>query len=273
MKQLNKMTLGLLLCAYLFSPLLYAQEAAKKATVMIVTTVHWNMDKTDGSQDEWLALEKEYYDKVTSKNEYILGANFLTHAFTADNSEAIWVTLYENWDAIEEANDRTEELVKAGWPDEAARDAYFSKQGSYYTTHHSDEIYSVLDGGKNITERPTEPLIYYVRVSQMAFPEDGKEGEMKTLLDEYNQNVTFKNEYVLGYYIYRHMWGADSRNFTEVYAVKSLCDIESYFAKNIELEDALWTKEEQKARDEKDDKYWTGIHGDYIWRNVPALLK
>ncbi len=270
---MNKMTLGLLLCAYLFSPFLYAQEAEKKATIMIVTTVHWNMDKTDGSNDAWLALEKEYFDKVTSKNEYILRANFLTHFFTTDNSEAIWVSLYENWDAIEKANDRTNELIMAGWPDEAARAKFMAEQGSYYSSMHSDEIYAVLDGGKAIAERSSEPLIYYVRVSQMAYPEDAKDGEMIALLDEYNQNVTFKNEYVLGYYLYRHMWGADSRNLTEVYAVKSLCDIQSYFDKNTELEDAKWTADEQKARAEKDDKYWTGIHGDYIWRNVPALVK
>jgi len=273
MKQLNKMTLGLLLCAYLFSPLLYAQEAAKKATVMVVTTVHWNMDKTDGSNDAWMALEKEYFDKVTSKNEFILRANFLTHAFTADNSEAIWVTLYENWDAIEDANDRTNELIMEGWPDEAARAKFMAEQSSYYTNMHSDEIYSVLDGGKAITERSTEPMIYYVRVSQMASPDDAVPGEMAAMRKEFNENVTFKNEYILGYYIYRHMWGADNRNLTEVYAVNSLCDIEASFDKNQELMDAKWSEDEQKARGEKMSKYWTGIHGDYIWRNVPALVK
>jgi len=107
----------------------------------------------------------------------------------------------------------------------------------------------------------------------MATPADGKPGEMKAMLDEYNENVTFKNEFILGYYMYRHMWGADNRNFTEVYAVKSLCDIEASFDRNQELTDAKWTKEEQKARGEKRDKYWTGKHGDYVWRNVPALVK
>lgn len=276
MKQLNKLSAGLLLLAFLMSPSFFAQEeATEKAetAVMVVTKVHWNFDKDDGSQDEWLAIEKEWFDKVTAKNEYIIRANFLTHYFTADNSEAIWVTIYANWEDIEKANDRTNELVEEGWPDEAARDAFFKTQSSYYTGHHSDEIYSVLSASKGLAEKPTEPLIYYARVSHLAFPEDGSNEEIKELRTQFLENVTYKNSYVKAYYSYRHMWGADNREFTEVYALGSLCDIEASFDENQVLMDAAWSEEEQKAFGEKYSKYWSGFHGDYVWSNFPDLMK
>lgn len=276
MKHLNKISIGIFLIAYLFSPTLYAQEEAaeaKEASIMVVTKVHWDLNNTDGSQEKWLALEKEFFDKVTAKNEYIMGTNFLTHYFTADNSEAIWVTIYSTWGDMEKANDRTNELIKEGWPDEAARDSFFKDQNSYYTSQHSDEIYSILDGHKSLAEKPTEPLLYYARVSHLAFPDDAVDGEMKELHTEFLENVTYKNEYVKGYWAYRHMWGADSRELTEVYAIGALGDIEASFEKNQELMDAKWSEEEQKAFGEKYGKYWSGFHADYVWRNVPALMK
>lgn len=276
MKQLNKISIALLLFTYLFSPILYAQEdstEAKKPTVMVVTKVHWVLDQTDFSQEDWLATEKEYFDKVTSKNEYIMATNFLTHYFTADNTEAIWVNIYASWEDVKKANDRTNELINEAWPDEAASDAFFKKQNSYYTTQHSDEIYSILSGGKNLAEKPTEPLLYYVRVSHLAFPDDAVKGEMKDLHTSFLENVTYKNEYVKAYYMYRHMWGADSREFTEVFAVGSLGDIEASFDKNTELINAKWSEEEQKEFGENYGKYFSGFHADYVWRNEPALMK
>jgi len=274
MKHLNKLSACLLLLAFFISPTFNAQEKAdKKATIMIVTKVHWNFENSDGSPDDWKATEKEWYDKVTSKNEYILGANFLSHYFTADNSEAIWVSTYENWDAIEKANKRTNELIEEGWPDEAARDAFMNKQSSYYTGQHSDEIYAILDGTRPLTEMPTEPLVYYARISHLAGPEDGSVEEMKELHTQYLENVTYKNSYVKGYYVYRHMWGGNNLEFTEVYAVGSLCDVEQAFDEDQKLMDAAWSEDEQKAFNEKYGKYWTGFHGDFLWRNFPFLMK
>jgi hypothetical protein len=275
MKHLNKLSACLLLLAFFVSPTFKAQEETSeqaKATIMIVTKVHWNMDN-DGTNEEWLALEKEYYDKVTAQNPYIINANFLTHYFTADNSEAIWVSTYANWEDIEKANDKSNELIKAGWPDETNRDQFFEKQSAYYTGYHSDEIYSILNGAKNLTEKPTEPLIYYARVSHLGFPEDGSTEEFKELHNSILENVTYKNTYVKAYYNYRHMWGQDNREYTEVYAVGSLCDVEASFEENQKLMDAKWTAEQQKEFGEKYGKYWSGRHGDYIWTNVPALMK
>lgn len=268
--------MGIILFAFLLSPTLWAQEEeAEKSgpTVMVVTTVHWSKDYKDGSQERWLEIEKEFHEKVTMKNEHILAANFLVHYFTADNSEAKAVALYADWSGIEKAADRNNELIKEAWPDEAARDAFFKERNAYYSTMHSDEIYSVLDGSKLLEAKPEKALLYYVRVSHLAFPADAKEGEMKELHTSYNENVTFKNEHVKAYYLYRHLYGADSRQLTEVYAVEDLASLEAMLKKNNEIAEATWTEEERKEFGEKYGKYWTGFHADYVFSGVLELMK
>lgn len=267
--------MGMILFSFILSTTLFAQEAeeAPKPTLMVVSTVHWSSDYAEGTPERWLEIEKEYHEKVTLKNEYVLNTNFLLHTFTADNSEAKAVALYASWADIEKAGERDGELIKEGWPDEAARDAFFKERGMYYSSMHSDEIYSVLDGGKALTARPEKGLLYYVRVSHLAFPADAKDGEMKELHTAYNENVTFKNEYVKAYYLYRHFYGADSRELTEVFAMENLADLEAMLKKNGELRDAAWSEEEQKEFGEKYSKYWTGFHADYVYTGVLELMK
>lgn len=276
MKQLNKITMGLLLFAFLGSPYLKAQEEeseAKVPTVLIVTTLHWNTDISDGSQEDWLANAKAIHENVTMKNDLIMHTNYMNHYFTADNSESKLISLYANWEDVELADARSGELAREAWPDSLERRAIFAEQNSYYASMHSDEIYTVLDGAKFLDEQPTEPLIYYVRISQTASPADAVPGEFKELRMEYVENIIHKNDYVKAYYVYRHMWGADSRDFVEVFVFNSLADIEPYFDKNQELLDAKWSEEEQKAIGERSSKYWTGFHADYIYRNTPELTK
>ncbi len=277
MKQTNKFTMGIALLAFLISPLLSAQENADepaKATVLVVTTVHWSTDNPDGSQEEWMALEKEYHEKVTMKNDLIVHSNFLTHYFTADNSEAIAVSSFATWEDVEKAGDVSSELIKTAWPDEAERDAFFKKRNSYYSSMHSDEIYSILGGGKYMEAKETEPMIYYVRKSHTATPDDAVDGEMKELHTEYLENVVYKNDLIKAYYLNRHRWGADSRDMGEVFVMNSLADIEASFEKNTELINAHWPEEEaRKAFFKKYSRYMTGWHGDYVYQSVPELIK
>lgn len=277
MKQTNKISFGIALLAFLISPFLYSQDAAEEAvrpTILIVTTLHWNSDKTDGSSEKWLAIEKEYHEKVTMKNELIMGTNFLTHYFTADNSESKAVSTYATWADVEKANERTGELIKAAWPDEAERDTFLKERNSYYSNMHSDEIYSILGAGKFMEAKETEPMIYYVRVSHTATPDDAKDGEMQELHTEFLENVTYKNDHVKAYYLNRHMWGADSRQMTEVFVVSSLSEIEASFDRNTELINAHWPDEDaRKAFFEKYSRFWTGWHGDFVFQSVPELIK
>ncbi len=276
MKQLSKIAIGMVLFTFLFTPYSNAQEkkdTSPKATLLSVTKVHWDFSKEDGSKEEWLKIEKEYFDKVTMKNEFILSTNFLTHYFTADNTEALAVTAYENWEAIDKATKRTEELEKKAWPNEANRKAFMNKRNSYYQSKHSDELLRVLPGAKPLADRGSEAMIYYVRVTQMAFPEDGKNEEITDFHQQYLDNVVYKNKYVQGYYVYRHGWGADSREFTEVFVVNSLADIEAGFDENGRLSDEAWSEEEQKEMGKIFSKYRTGVHGDFLYQSVPELIK
>lgn len=251
-----------------------AKPAMQQQALITVTTLHRNLDKKGGSQEEWLALEKEYFDKVTKKNELILGSNVLMHYFTPDNTEILLVSAYANWDNIEKAADRTDELIKAAWPDEAARDAFFKKRESYYATNHSDEIYREVAGGKSMKAKSDKPMIYYVRKSHFAYPENGSEKDFRALFDKYNEAVTFKNDYVKAYYPHIHAWGANNTEFTEVFVVDALGDIEKMFDRDDELFKATWTDDaKQKEFDDSFNKYFAGTHADYIYRSVPELIK
>ena len=279
MKNLVKITAGMLLFTFLLANSLFSQDEAEakeefKSAVLSVTTVHWNPDKTDGSQEEWNAIEKEYHEKVTMKNDLILHANFLTHYFTADNSEAKAITVYASLEDIAKAGKRTGELIEEGWPVEAERDAFFKTRNSYYSSLHSDELYNTLPGGVFMEEQPEDPMVYYVRVSHFEFPDDGSNDEIKAMHEEFLENVTYKNDFIKGYYPSRHYYGSDSRQMVEVFVVKSLADIEASFDKNTELINAHWPDEDaRKEFFKKYSSYWTGWHGDYIYQNVPGLGK
>jgi hypothetical protein len=251
------------------------EKAAAPAQFLItVTTLHRNMEGKDLTMDGWKALEKEYFDKVTMKNDLILGQEVLRHYFTADNTEILLVTMYGSWDAIEKADAKSDELVKAAWPDEKARKAYFDKRQMYYANNHSDEIYSTFSGAKNPPANFTKPMLYYVRKSHWASPTDGTQKEFKELRDKYLTEVTNKNDYIKAYYPNVHAWGANNTEFTEVFVVESLGDIEKAFDKDEELFKLTWN-DDAKAKDfdDKFNKYFTGVHGDYIYRSVPELTK
>jgi hypothetical protein len=277
MKQTNKFVMAILLLSFLISPVLYAQDSAEEGTsasIVVVTKVHWNPAKTDGSPEEWAALEKEYHEKVTMKNSLILHSNFLTHFFTADNSESLAISTFATWEDIEKSGEVTSKLIEEGWPDEAERKAFFKKRNSYYSPVHSDQIYTILDGGKYMDANETEPLIYYIRKSHSATPDDAVDGEMKDLHTEFLENVVYKNDYIKAYYINRHRWGQDARDINEVFVLGSLADVENSFDKNTELINAHWPDEDaRKAFFEKYNRYFSGWHGDFVYQSVPALIK
>ena len=255
----------------LSTPRLIAQERPAYVTA---TTMHWNMDYEDFSMAEWIATEKEYLDKVTKKNEHVLSAAFYLHRYTTDNTELVYVQTYANWEGIDKATARSDELAKAAWPDKAARDAYFKKQGAYYSDDHSDEIYATMDGAKLLGSTTEDDLILYVRKSRMSYPEDGSEEEFNTLRMQFTENVLHKNELVKAYYPNVHAWGSDRTEFLEAFVFSSMADLDNFGARNGELAEAYMT--DQAARDafgEKYGKYFTGVHGDYIYSVVKELQK
>ena len=134
-------SLGMLILTFLLSMNIHAQDPPKPVFITM-TTLHRNLN-TDGK--DWKATEQEYFDKVTSKNDLIIGSEILTHYYTENSSEVILVNVYKTWEDIEKAQTITDDLVKKAWPDEKARTAFFDKQNSYYIPIHSDEIYSSIE--------------------------------------------------------------------------------------------------------------------------------
>jgi hypothetical protein len=256
----------------------YSQESneeAQQPPLLIATTVHANWDYKEGTAEDWLAMEKLYFDKVTSKNEYLMRTNVLQHYYTEDNSELIFARVYKDWGSIEKAAKRDQELIEEAWPDEAEREAFFKKQSMYYTDHHSDEIYRAVQGAKLLSEEDrAAPHVYYVRTSHTAWPEDGEDKEIMDMHAEYTKQVIHMNPLLLAYYPYMHYYGADSRDFVEVFVVKSLADIENSAEINNELVEAHWPDEDKrKAFFKRFDQYQTGWHADRIFQNIPELMK
>lgn len=266
MKKNKFLVLGMLICAFLLSVNINAQEQPQPVYITI-TTMYRNLD---ADRTDWRKTEQEYYDKVTSKNQLIIGAEILNHYFTANSSEVLFVTVYKNWEDIEKSGDITDELIKKAWPDEKARKAFFDKQRSYYTTRHSDEIYTSQPaaGEKQLKTDSKEPMIVYIRRSQLSMNGQGKG------LKEFNEKVTMKNPYVKAYYPYRHAWGSDSRDFMEAFLFDSMSDFDKSNDKDDELVKAAWPKEvDRKAFFDEMNKAFTGLHGDYIYHNEPTMSK
>jgi len=275
MKTTNRLFIALTTMLLLFSNSVFSQDEAPKGPQYItVTTMHWNMDYEDFSMDEWKAVEKEYLDKVTMKNELVMGASFFLHLYTTDNTELVYVQSYANWEDIDKAGDRNGELAEAAWPDDDVRAAFFKKRSAYYSDFHSDEIYATLSGAKILSEATTEDLVCYVRRSHFAFPENGSQKEFNELRIEAAENVIHKNEYIKAYYPSVHAWGSDRREFVEAFFVNSLADLEKMQDRSGELFEAHWADEEaRKERSEIMGKYFTGVHGDYIYTFVAGLSK
>jgi len=270
-------TIKTTLLVVLFGVLLLSNSATaqeEKQYFITATTLHWNMDLEDFSMDQWKAVEKEYLDKVTKKNDFIVAQEVLLHYFTADNTELVLVTTYATWDAIEKASDKDDELIKLAWPDEKARASFFEKRANYYAHNHSDEIYHTFAGAKLPKSNFDKPMLYYVRKSTFAYPKDGSMKEFTELRKKYLDAVVFKNDFVKAYYPNVHAWGANKTDFTEVFVVETLCDIEKALDKNQELFKATWTDSAKREEyNMKMGKYFTGAHGDYIFRSVPELTK
>ena len=111
-----------------------------KPVYITVTTGHWNSHlETDFS--DWKETQKEYFEKVTMKNDLIIGSGYYNHYFTEDNTEIVFVSIYKTWADIEEAINVSAKLEEAAWPDEEERKAFLKKRNNYYSPNHSDEIY------------------------------------------------------------------------------------------------------------------------------------
>jgi len=140
MKTTKQLFSAIVLALLLFSTTtILAQDAPARPEYITVTTMYWNSEN-NGTMDEWKAVEKEYMDKVTSKNEYVMGGWYYTHLLTENSNEVLYVQSYPNWEALDKAASRNSELEKEAWPDEEARKAFLKNMNSAFSSYHSDEI-------------------------------------------------------------------------------------------------------------------------------------
>jgi len=253
--------------------IILAQNEAKAPKFITVTTLHWNMDMENFNLDQWKAVEKEYLDKVTMKNEHIIGASFYLHRFTADNTEIVYVQSYSSWAAIEEAANRNGELIKEAWAEDESRNAFFNKRDAYYAKEHSDEIYATISGAKVMAEEPTKNMICYVRKSHFSIPENDWWKEYDKLRVE-NKHIIENNEYLKAYYPSVHAWGTDRTDFVEAFFLESLGDLDKMFDRFDELIKETYPDEKvRKERGKKQGRYFTGVHSDYIYTYIAGLSK
>ena len=116
--------------------------------------------------------------------------------------------------------------------------------------------------------------ILLLRKSQFKFSPDGSQEEFMSTFKEYVENVFHKNEHIKGYYPAAHFWGSDRREFLEAFLVDTMDDLDNMFDRNGELfEEHFNTDEMKKNMGDMADKYFTGIHGDYIYTIINELRK
>lgn len=269
----TKFITTLLLAMVLGVPVAVSQDAdMQRPAYIVVTTLHWNMDMDDFDMDTWLSVEKEYFDKITAKNDKIMGSGYYTHRYSPDNRELLYVRTYANWADIDEADKRNSELAKEAWPEQEKRQEFFQKRGAYYGNFHSDEIYAPMDNAILHDRKSTEILM--VRRSQFSYPEDGSREEFNAMHKEGVDKVFRNNEKIKGYYPNAHVWGSAGNEFVEAFFVNSMADLDAMFDRNGELAKEHWPDEaERKKATALREKYFTGVHGDYIYTVVKDLIK
>lgn len=272
MKTTKPIFLGVMVIIFLFSISALGQETSNTDAAEAFEPVFITVTKTqriinpdDADFEEWMKIEKEYFDKVIMKNDYIIGSGVYFHYFTPDDSEVLLITVYKTWDDIEKASQITGKLIDEAWPDIEERANFIKKQNSHYEDQHSDEIYVSLPYTKKLETTSKKPLIYYIKRNELG---DGGSG-----FKEYFENITMKNSFIKGYNTHRHKWGSNSKDVIEMFAFDNFADIEKSFDENDRLINEYWSDEqERKAFFKEYDKLFTG-HGDYIYKSAPELRK
>lgn len=229
---------------------------------LLITTMHWNPDI---NFEEWKKVEQKYFEEITAENKYILGASVYRHMISPDDSEVIFVTKYNSLKAIEDAVDKTNDLIEKAWPDEQERMTFLEKQRGFYTGIHSDEIATSLPYQKDLATYSTDPLIVYIRKSIVSGEGSGYK--------EYFENIIMNNFYIKGYYTHKHRYGSNSMEATEVAVFENLADFEDAFVENDRLVNEYWQNEETRKAFFKEFKKMFLGHGDSLYQNIPSLSK
>jgi hypothetical protein len=142
MKKIRNILLSGLFVA--FSGMTVKVQAQAPASHVFHVNTQYSVAGLDSvARGERNAMLKEYHEKVTMKNEFVLHTWSMNHFMSEDSRE--FVTIYEvaSWNDLPKAFDRDTELEKQAWPDAKQRAEFMKKMGAYFT-HHKDAIFNGL---------------------------------------------------------------------------------------------------------------------------------
>ncbi|MBJ7881510.1 hypothetical protein [Gelidibacter salicanalis] len=100
----------------------------------------------EGNNEEFEATSKEYFDNVTSKNEYIKAYYPMAHAWGSDRTESVEAFFLDSMADLDKMFDRDTELFESHWKDEAARKGMEEKSAKYFDGRHGDYVYTYVAG-------------------------------------------------------------------------------------------------------------------------------
>lgn len=79
------------------------------------------------------------------KNEKVLSSRTMSHFFTADSREYVFIVEYKSLTDMEASFDIDEANEKKLWPDKKSREPY-DKMWMKHFSHHADAIYGEISG-------------------------------------------------------------------------------------------------------------------------------
>lgn len=261
---------------FLFSVFFYlcpviAQESIEEDKPMYVTvTTLYGVDGFDF--EEWKEVEKEYFDKVTSKIDLIRSHEVLMSYFAPQFGEIKVINVINSWEDIMIINEMRVALIEEAWPDEEERKIFFEKQNSFYKSKHSDEIFLTSDYSKDLVKEAGQnrPFVFMMKNNILADTEDENSYENYS---KYVENVIYNNSKILAYYPFSHFWGDDSREFVELFVLDSFSDVEMSQYESNALLSKIVPKEEE--REQFLSSLFSAIESQQtsFYRNIPSLSK
>ncbi|MEO5571829.1 MAG: hypothetical protein ABIT08_10750 [Bacteroidia bacterium] len=145
MKKLNLLQL-LAVVAVLFTGSVQSAKAQTNSNhVFHINTWYMVPNQDSVVHAERNAMLKEYFTKVTMKNEFVIHQSQMTHFFTDDSREFVTITEFAKFGDIEKSFDRDSELERQAWPDTQKRQQFMNKMNSFFT-YHKDAIFNGLSG-------------------------------------------------------------------------------------------------------------------------------
>lgn len=112
--------------------------------IFIIQTWVRNTDP-DINRAEADSLVKFYHENIAMKNEKLLSSRTMSHYFTADSREFVFIMEYKSLADMEAAFDIDDANEKKLWPDKKAR-APYDKMWSKHFSHHGDAIFGEISG-------------------------------------------------------------------------------------------------------------------------------